>query len=68
MAMTLRLTDEQDQILTALAAREGVSKQEAATRAILDRADRLGRASLVERLAREEADHYGDLLARLGDA
>lgn len=34
MAMTLRLSDSDDAALTALAQAEGVSKQEAAVRAI----------------------------------
>ncbi len=36
--MTLRLTEEQDLALTLLAQAEGVSKQEATVRAILDAA------------------------------
>ena len=38
MAMTLRLTDEQDRMLTDLARAEGISKQDAVVRAIVDRA------------------------------
>ena len=34
--MTLRLTDEQDRALTLLAEADGISKQEAACRAIID--------------------------------
>ncbi|ALX03274.1 ribbon-helix-helix protein, CopG family [Aeromicrobium erythreum] len=34
MAMTLRLTDEQDAALTQLASAQGISKNEAAARAI----------------------------------
>jgi hypothetical protein len=64
--MTLRLTDEQDRILTALAAREGVSKSEAVARAIVDRAERLIQAGEVDAFGREEAAHYADLLRRLG--
>ena len=48
MSMTLRLTDEQDRALTALAGAEGVSKNEAAIRAILERAQRdVRRESIV---------------------
>ena len=35
--MTLRLTDEQDRVLTELAAAEGISKQDAVVRAIFER-------------------------------
>lgn len=66
MSMTLRLDDEQDRVLTALAAAEGVSKNEAALRAILERAKRLDGVSEVRRLTREAAAKYGPLLDRLG--
>lgn len=65
MAMTLRLTDEQDQVLTDLAEAEGISKQEAAVRAILERASRLTKDAEVRRLAREAIRDYGPLLDRL---
>ena len=65
MAMTLRLTDEQDRILTELARAEGVSKQDAAVRAITDRAARLSKDAEVRRLAREAIRDYGPLLDRL---
>jgi uncharacterized protein (DUF1778 family) len=65
MAMTLRLTDEQDRLLTELAAAEGISKQDAVVRAILDRSSRLAKDSEVRRLAREAIRDYGPLLDRL---
>jgi hypothetical protein len=65
MAMTLRLTDEQDRALTELAAAEGISKQEAVVRAILERSSRLAKDSEVRRLAREAIRDYGPLLDRL---
>jgi uncharacterized protein (DUF1778 family) len=65
MAMTLRLTDEQDRVLTELAAAEGISKQDAAVRAILERSSRLAKDSEVRRLAREAIRDYGPLLDRL---
>lgn len=65
MAMTLRLTDEQDAVLTALAEREGVSKSEAVVRAISDRASRMNRADLVQRYAAEILEEDRDLLDRL---
>jgi uncharacterized protein (DUF1778 family) len=65
MAMNLRLTDDQDRALSALAAAEGVSKQEAAVRAILDRAARLAREKEVRDYAREAITEYRVLLDRL---
>lgn len=65
MAMTLRLTDEQDRLLTELARAEGVSKQDAAVRAITDRAARLSKDAEVRHLAREAIRDYGPLLDRL---
>jgi uncharacterized protein (DUF1778 family) len=65
MAMTLRLTDEQDRVLTELAAAEGISKQDAVVRAILERSSRLAKDSEVRRLAREAIRDYGPLLDRL---
>ena len=66
MAMNLRLTDAQDEALAALAEVEGVSKNEAAVRAILDRAARLTRNDRVRELARETIAEYDVLLQRLG--
>ena len=63
--MTLRLTDEQDRALTELAAAEGISKQDAVVRAILERSSRLAKDSEVRRLAREAIRDYGSLLDRL---
>jgi hypothetical protein len=65
MAMTLRLTDEQDRALAELAAAEGISKQDAVVRAILERSSRLAKDSEVRRLAREAIRDYGPVLDRL---
>jgi uncharacterized protein (DUF1778 family) len=65
MAMTLRLTDEQDRLLTKLAEAEGVSKQDAVVRAITDRASRLSKDAEVRRLARQAIQDYEPLLDRL---
>ena len=65
MAMTLRLTDEQDAALQRLADAQHVSKQEAAVRAIESEISRLFTATDV----RDWADHalvrYESLLNRL---
>ena len=63
--MTLRLTDEQDRVLTELAAAEGISKQDAVVRAILERSSRLVKDAEVRHLAREAIRDYGSLLDRL---
>lgn len=66
MSMTLRLTDEEDRALTYLAESQGVSKREAAARAIQQSAARMHSERDVRRLTREAADKYGPLLDRLG--
>lgn len=63
--MTLRLTDEQDALLTRLAKSEGVSKNEAALRAILDRARRHEREDQIRQATRDAIAEYGPLLDRL---
>ncbi|GAA2073092.1 hypothetical protein GCM10009821_09160 [Aeromicrobium halocynthiae] len=65
MGMTLRLSDEDDATLSALAESEGISKNEAALRAIRERAERMSRDDEVRRLTREAIDRYGPLLDRL---
>lgn len=65
MAMTLRLDDDQDRMLTQLAASEGISKQEAVIRAIAERAAHLSKDAEVRRLARQTIRDYGPLLDRL---
>ncbi|MCL3778223.1 MULTISPECIES: CopG family transcriptional regulator [unclassified Actinomyces] len=66
MAMTLRLDADQDRILTELAAAQGLSKQEAAARAIVETAERHLHQTRVADLAEKAAQRYADLLDRLG--
>ncbi len=66
MAMTLRLTPEDEQALTLLAEAEGVSKQEATVRAIHEAASRRLRRDKVAALSAAARDRYADLLDRLG--
>jgi predicted transcriptional regulator len=65
MAMTLRLNDDQDRALQALADAQRISKQEAAVRAIEAQVERIS----VARELRDWADYalvrYEGLLARL---
>ncbi|MBE7189945.1 hypothetical protein [Jatrophihabitans endophyticus] len=65
MAMTLRLTDEQDRALTALAEAQKISKQEAAVRAIEDAASRRTqtRDAVLRRIVTEDQALL-DLLAK----
>ncbi|MBP8880774.1 MAG: CopG family transcriptional regulator [Dermatophilaceae bacterium] len=66
MAMTLRLTPEQEQALTLLAEADGVSKHEATVRAITDAAARRVRDVRVAELSAAARERYGELLHRLG--
>lgn len=63
--MTLRLNDEQDRALTLLADAEGISKQEAACRAIVEAAARRTRDERVRALSLQGRSRYADLLERL---
>jgi hypothetical protein len=65
MAMNLRLSEEAERVLTALAAADGVSKNEVINRAILDRGARRSRDKEVRALARGAIKDYGPLLDRL---
>lgn len=66
MAMTLRLDDEAQAALDALAASDGVSKQEAVRRALIDTAARRSQSATVRRLGEEGLERYRALLDRLG--
>ena len=59
--MTLRLTPEQDAALALLAMTQGISKHEAAARAIVDNAARLVRTSELRELARAQVPTYREL-------
>ncbi|MBC3186473.1 CopG family transcriptional regulator [Corynebacterium sp. zg-331] len=65
MAMTLRLSAEQDRALTLLARAQGCSKQEAATRAIISAAATLLDDTRVAQLARQSLREYLDAERRL---
>ena len=66
MAMTLRLSPEDERALAALAEAEGVSKQEATVRAIREAAWRRGHEERVRELSAHGRERYADLLERLG--
>jgi predicted transcriptional regulator len=65
VAMTLRLTEEQERALALLAEADGVSKHEAAVRAITDVAARRVRDDRVAALSSEGRRRYASLLDRL---
>ncbi|WP_158849097.1 CopG family transcriptional regulator [Saccharothrix deserti] len=65
MAMTLRLSDEQERALALLAEADGVSKHEAVVRAIADAAARRVREDRVRALSLEGRERYASLLDRL---
>ena len=66
MAMTLRLTPDDEQALTLLAEADGISKQEATVRAIHEAASRRLRQDKVRTLSATARHRYADLLDRLG--
>jgi predicted transcriptional regulator len=65
MAMTLRLTDDQDRALQALAEAQKISKQEAAVRAIEAEAERISISAEVKDWADFALERYSTLLDRL---
>lgn len=66
MAMTLRLTDEQEAHLTALSEREGVSKQQAVVLAIDEAYSRRAHQQEVNAAFEYAITRYADVLDRLG--
>lgn len=67
MTMTLRMTEDEEKALDWLARAEGVSRREAAVRAIKDRAARLSQTAEVRHLTRGAITEYGPLLDRLAE-
>ncbi|MDO4684978.1 MAG: CopG family transcriptional regulator [Corynebacterium sp.] len=65
MAMTLRLSAEQDRALTLLAAAQGTSKQEAAARAIVATAAKMLIDAEVAELARSCVAEYATMERRI---
>lgn len=65
MAMTLRLTDEETELLRALAEREERSMHEVVRLAVLERAARSTRAGRVDELLDSATTRYAELLDRL---
>jgi predicted transcriptional regulator len=65
MAMTLRLTPEQDAKLTELARSQGVSKQQAVLRLIDDATERAVRRREIDTIMDDVLDRDSELLDRL---
>lgn len=68
MAFTVRTDQELEHALTALAEREGLSRQEIIRRAVLERYDRTHHAERVHDSTERMLDRWGDVLERLRDA
>lgn len=68
MAFTLRTDETLEQALDALAAAEGLSRQEVIRRAVLDRYERAEHAHRVDQSADRMIERWGDVLDRLGRA
>jgi uncharacterized protein (DUF1778 family) len=66
MAMTLRLSEDDERILAALAEAEGISRHEATLRAIREAAVRRGHEAQVGDLSARARDRYAEVLERLG--
>ncbi|QGG94418.1 ribbon-helix-helix protein, CopG family [Actinomarinicola tropica] len=66
MAMTLRLTDEEQRALKERAAKDGISMQDAARRAIRDYVARADHRSQVAAAADLILDVHADAIDRLG--
>ena len=67
MAMTLRLTDAEQEALKARADAEGISMQEAARRAVREFVDRAGHRERVAIEAERIMRTHADALRRLGE-
>lgn len=68
MAMTLRLSAEEDRALTLLASAWGCSKQEAVKRAVAVAATRLLDDATITQLARQRIPGHTQLEARIRQA
>jgi len=67
MAMTLRLTDEEQAALRRRAELEGISLQEAARRAVREFVDRSNHSDRVAKAAARILQAHEDALHRLGE-
>jgi predicted transcriptional regulator len=68
MAFTVRVDEELEHALAALASSEGTSKQEIVRRAVLDRFERAEHMGIVADSVGRMIERWGDVLDRLGNA
>jgi len=68
MAFTVRTDDQLEEALIALAADEGISRQEVIRRSVLERYERTGHVAQVARSTEQMITRWGDVLDRLGSA
>jgi hypothetical protein len=68
VAMTLRIDDELERALAALAEAEGTSRQEIVRRAVLERHARSSHVARVQDSSARLSEKWGDVLHRLGTA
>jgi hypothetical protein len=66
MAMTLRLTDEENEALRRRAQLEARSMQEVARQAVREYVENHSRAELLDQVIDEELPRYAEALERLG--
>lgn len=64
--MTLRLTEDDERVLAALAEADGISRQEATIRAIHEVAARRGHEERVSDASARARTRYAEVLERLG--
>ena len=67
MAMTLRLSEDDENVLAELARMDGISRQEATVRAIREAAARRGHEAAVRDASASARARYADVLRRLGE-
>jgi len=67
MAMTLRLTDEEQAALRQRAELEGISLQEAARRAVREFVERSDHSDRISKTAAKILQAHGEALHRLGE-
>lgn len=65
MSFTLRTDDELDEALRRLSEREGVSRQEVARRAILERQRATEHTAAIDDVVERMMTEWGDVLERL---
>ena len=67
MAMTLRLTEEETELLRQVAQLEGRSMQEIAREAVNSAVEQKLRVKLIEHISVTEVSRFADAIRRLGE-